>query len=64
MEDLLQLVLEADDDAGLSEAMEQFYALGPGLKKEFCVILKAFKVDGLGRLPRPRPADGAVMSLL
>ncbi len=47
MEDLLQLVLEADDDAGLSEAMEQFYVLGPGLKKEFGAILKAFKVDGL-----------------
>ena len=47
MEDLLQLVLEADDNAGLSEAMEQFYVLGPGLKKEVGAILKAFKVDGL-----------------
>ena len=47
MEDLLQLVLEADDDAGLSAAVEQFYVLGPGLKKEFGAILKAFKVDGL-----------------
>ena len=47
MEDLLQLVLEADDDAGLSAALEQFYVLGCGLKKEFGAILKAFKVDGL-----------------
>ena len=47
MEDLLQAVLEADDDAGLSDAMEQFYVLGPGLKKEFGAILKACKVDGL-----------------
>ena len=33
MDELLQLVLEADDDAGLSAALEQFYVLGCGLKK-------------------------------
>ena len=47
MDEVLQLVLEADDDAGLSAALEQFYVLGSGLKKEFGAILKAFKVDGL-----------------
>ena len=47
MDKLLQLVLEADDDADLSAAVEHFYVLGPGLKKEFCAILKALKADGL-----------------
>ena len=47
MDKLLQLVLEADDDADLSAAVEHFYVLGPGLKKEFVAILKAMKADGL-----------------
>ena len=47
MDELLQLVLEANDDTSLSAATERFYVLGNGLRKEFGAILKAFKVDGL-----------------
>ena len=47
MDELLQLVLEADDDADLSAAVEHFYVLGGGLKREikFRAILKAFKLN-------------------
>ena len=53
MDKLLQLVLEADDDADLSAAVEHFYVLGGGLKKEFRAILKALTLNCYFEAPSP-----------